>query len=92
MKLRSDVRSRMSSSTPVSVGSVVAWGALCDRTMPPAPKSAPSTWVKVLNPPTAYSFDEAWLLCEYSDDQWLAWIPDYGEILLSTDEFCPIGQ
>jgi hypothetical protein len=88
MKLRSHVRSWKSSSTPVSVGNVRAWESLCDRTTPPAPQFAPSTWVKVLHPPTAYSFDQAWLLCEYSENQWLAWIPDYGEILLSTDEFC----
>ncbi|GET43713.1 MULTISPECIES: hypothetical protein [Microseira] len=92
MKLRSDVCTRMSPSTPVSVGSVGAWERLCDRTTPPAPKFAPSVWVKVLNPPTAFSFDEAWLLCEYSENQWLAWIPDYGEILLRIDEFCSLER
>ncbi|PSB20187.1 hypothetical protein C7B65_09055 [Phormidesmis priestleyi ULC007] len=55
------------------------------------PKFAPSTWVKLLNPPTAFSFDEAWLLCQYADDHWLAWIPDYGEILLKTDEICEVS-
>lgn len=50
-------------------------------------KPEASTWVRLVNPPTAFSFDEAWLLCEYSESQWLAWIPDYGEILLNLDEF-----
>lgn len=50
----------------------------------------PSTWVKLLNPPTAYSFDEAWLLCQVDADHWLAWIPDYGEILLHMAEFLSI--
>jgi hypothetical protein len=54
------------------------------------PQFEPSTWVKLLNPPTAFSFDEAWLLCQYSADAWLAWVPDYGEILLTTDEFCSL--
>jgi hypothetical protein len=47
----------------------------------------PSTWVQLVDPPTAFSFDQALLLCQCSDDQWLAWIPDYGEILLSTSDF-----
>ena len=63
-----------------------AWEILQRREQPRLPKFAPSTWVKVLNPPTAFSFDEAWLLCQYAEDHWLAWIPDYGEILLKTDE------
>lgn len=47
----------------------------------------PSTWVKLRQPPTAFSFDEAWLLCDCGNDRWLAWVPDYGEILLTTEEF-----
>jgi hypothetical protein len=50
-------------------------------------KIQPSVWVKLRNPPTAFSFDEAWLLCECGEDEWLAWIPDYGEIVLSAEEF-----
>lgn len=51
------------------------------------PKYAPSTWVTLRRPITAYSFDEAWLLCEGDPGYWIAWVPDYGEILLSVDEF-----
>lgn len=47
---------------------------------------SPSTWVKLRQPLTAYSFDEAWLLCEYDDRHWLAWVPDYGEVLLSIND------
>jgi hypothetical protein len=68
--------------------SALAWETL--RTSSLSPKYKPSTWVKLFNPPTAFSFDEAWLLCQCSDKQWLAWIPDYGEILLNTDEFCSV--
>lgn len=54
---------------------------------PTAASPQPSTWVKLHTPPTAFSFDEAWLMCECEGDRWLAWVPDYGEILLSADEF-----
>ncbi|HEY9617192.1 MAG TPA: hypothetical protein V6C64_10145 [Microcoleaceae cyanobacterium] len=48
---------------------------------------APSGWVKLLKPFSPFSADEALLLCQYSEHQWLAWIPEYGEILLDTDQF-----
>jgi len=44
-------------------------------------------WVQLLKSPTAYSFDQAWLLCQCAEDQWLVWVPEYGELLLRTDEF-----
>jgi hypothetical protein len=46
-----------------------------------------STWVELVYLPSAVSFNQALLLCQCSGNQWLAWIPDYGEILLYTDEF-----
>jgi hypothetical protein len=51
-----------------------------------APRFHPAAWVRLLHPPTAFSFDEAWLLCECAENTWLAWIPDYGEIVLRSDE------
>ncbi len=51
---------------------------------------APSVWVKLLLLPEAFCSDEALLLCQYSDSQWLAWIPDYGEILLDRGQFDPL--
>jgi hypothetical protein len=56
---------------------------------PPSLSAGPTayTWVKLLHPPTAFSFDEAWLLCPGPEAaQWLAWIPDYGEILLTAED------
>lgn len=52
---------------------------LCD---PP-----PSTWVKLIQAPGLLSSDEALLLCPVSVDQWIAWVPDHGEIVLEREEF-----
>ncbi len=41
-----------------------------------------NNWVKLLELPNPYSFDEALLLCEISEYEWLAWIPDHGEAVL----------
>jgi len=46
-----------------------------------------STWVKLLQLPNPFSFDEALLLCPVSEDEWLVWIPDHGEALLHTRQF-----
>ncbi len=48
---------------------------------------APSMWVKLLSLPTTYCSEEALLICQQSEQEWLAWIPDYGEILLDRGEF-----
>jgi hypothetical protein len=47
----------------------------------------PSVWVQLLELPDPFSFDEALLLYQRSEDQWLAWIPDYGEIVIHTSQF-----
>jgi hypothetical protein len=46
------------------------------------------TWVHLLGLPSTFSFDEALLLCQISEDQWAAWIPDHGEAVLHTRQFC----
>ncbi|BAY31648.1 hypothetical protein NIES37_08660 [Tolypothrix tenuis PCC 7101] len=46
-----------------------------------------SRWVKLLQLPNPYSFDEALLLCAVSKHEWLAWIPDHGEVVLHISEF-----
>lgn len=51
----------------------------------------PSTWVKLLELPSPFSFDEALLLCKCSDSEWLAWIPEWGEAVLHTRQFCLVG-
>jgi len=47
-----------------------------------------STWVQLLELPSPYSFGEALLLCQHSEDEWIAWIPDHGEAVLHTSQFC----
>lgn len=51
----------------------------------------PDTWVQLLELPSTYSFDQALLLCQLTVDEWLAWIPDHGEAVLNTDQFCPLA-
>ncbi len=46
----------------------------------------PSTWVKLKQRPDPFSSDEALLLCRCSATQWLAWVPDYGEMLVSPSD------
>ena len=47
-----------------------------------------STWVSLLEPPSQYSYDEALLLCQQSEDEWLAWVPEHGEVVLHVNQFC----
>lgn len=47
-----------------------------------------NTWVKLLELKSEFSFDEALLLCQHSEDEWLAWIPDHGEAVLNAKQFC----
>lgn len=46
-----------------------------------------SVWVKLHNPPSELCQDEALLLCQAANHQWVAWIPDYGKILLAAEDF-----
>ncbi|HEY9808496.1 MAG TPA: hypothetical protein V6D13_04075 [Halomicronema sp.] len=50
----------------------------------------PNTWVKLLDVPSAYSFDEALLLCDLEDDRWVVWIPDHGETVLHSRQFLSV--
>ena len=47
-------------------------------------------WVRLLQPPTDFSFDEAWLLCQEEQDRWQAWVPDYGSIVLDSTAIAPL--
>lgn len=84
----------MSIDSETFTGSVIpsaaAWEKFRTLSIPCAPRFTPSMWVQLLKPPTAYSFDQAWLLCQCAEDQWLAWVPEYGELLITTDEFCSL--
>ncbi|HBL59928.1 MAG TPA: hypothetical protein DDZ80_16050 [Cyanobacteria bacterium UBA8803] len=44
-------------------------------------------WVKLIQPPSEYGFDEAKLLCQESSDTWAAWVPDHGEVVLDRSQF-----
>ncbi|HEY9639896.1 MAG TPA: hypothetical protein V6C57_05400 [Coleofasciculaceae cyanobacterium] len=83
MKLESNARTWQSADAVNGY----EWGKFCRLPHFPSAQLEPGTWVKLLYPPTVYSFDEARLLCEMPDDRWLAWVPDHGEILLTLDEF-----
>lgn len=48
---------------------------------------APSVWVSLAALPHELSYSEALLLCQQSEDEWLAWIPDHGETVLHISEF-----
>ncbi len=82
---RNAARTRQPRTTAVHSPSIPAWDQLRTHGAR-SPQLQPSTWVRLRHPPTAFSFDEAWLLCQYAEDQWLAWIPDYGEILLNIND------
>lgn len=45
-------------------------------------------WVRLLERPNSWSFDEALLLCQESEYEWNAWIPDYGEATIHLRQFC----
>ncbi|MEB3280052.1 MAG: hypothetical protein VKK42_14150 [Lyngbya sp.] len=47
----------------------------------------PGTWVKLRELPNPYSHDEALLLAQNSENQWVAWIPDHGETILDRHQF-----
>lgn len=47
----------------------------------------PDTWVHLLELPSTFSYDQALLLCQVSEDEWVAWIPAHGEALLHTRQF-----
>ncbi|OUL37638.1 hypothetical protein BV372_01375 [Nostoc sp. T09] len=53
----------------------------------PSQKFVASSWVKLLQLPNPFSFEEALLLCQVAEDEWLAWIPDHGEAVLHTRQF-----
>ena len=46
------------------------------------------TWVRLLELPSTFSYDEALLLCQISEDEWVTWIPGHGEAVLHTRQFC----
>ena len=54
----------------------------------PQQKFQADTWVYLLEPLSQFGYDEALLLCQNSEDEWVAWIPDHGEAVLHARQFC----
>ncbi len=52
-----------------------------------APKPESNTWVQLLMQ-ERFDDEEALLLCQESEDQWVAWIPSHGETRLDIGQFC----
>jgi hypothetical protein len=52
------------------------------------PQLQRNMWVELLEQLNPLSHSEALLLCQKSDTEWIAWIPDHGEATLRVDEFC----
>lgn len=71
------------SNASVKMRSGVVPGCL----IPWQPQQQPSTWVKLLELPNPYSDDEALLLCQHSDQEWVVWIPNHGEAILHSSQF-----
>ncbi len=55
------------------------------------PRLTSQTWVRLLTLLNPFSHDEALLLCQHSESEWVAWIPDHGEAILSIYSFCAEG-
>ncbi|MDJ0634890.1 MAG: hypothetical protein QNJ34_17000 [Xenococcaceae cyanobacterium MO_188.B29] len=52
------------------------------------PQPQPDTWVQLLELFNPYCHDEALLLCQISNWEWIAWIPDHGEAIINIEQFC----
>lgn len=52
------------------------------------PHPQPNTWVRLLDELNPFCHDEALLLCQESESEWVAWIPDHGEAILDISQFC----
>jgi len=44
--------------------------------------------VSIQNNDNFIRHNEALLLCEKSETEWIAWVPDHGEAILRVDQFC----
>ncbi|GET44487.1 MULTISPECIES: hypothetical protein [Microseira] len=67
---------------PALEGAIASgWNPVCHITY------TRDTWVKLLQRKSEYAFDEAKLLCQDSSDTWVAWVPDFGEVVLDRSDF-----
>jgi hypothetical protein len=64
------------------------WECICNAiARSPSSNLDSECWVKLRRPPGDCSFDEALLMCQASSEEWVAWVPDVGTILLQSHEF-----
>jgi hypothetical protein len=49
-------------------------------------------WVQLRNRPSDYAADCALLVCPVEEDVWIAWVPDYGEMVLPRSQFYRMGE
>jgi hypothetical protein len=49
-------------------------------------------WVELRNPPAKYAEDMALLVCEVDADDWIAWVPGFGELLVNRSQFHRMGE
>jgi hypothetical protein len=49
-------------------------------------------WVQLRERLSAYSFDQALLLCPETGDRWVAWVPDYGEAILQREQILKLQE
>jgi len=52
------------------------------------PQLQGNMWVELLEQLNPLSHTEALLLCQKSETEWVAWVPDHGEAMLRVDQFC----
>ena len=54
------------------------------------PQPQPDTWVQLLESESfsPLCYDEALLLCQISNWEWAAWIPNHGEAVVNINQFC----
>ncbi|MGB7412695.1 MAG: hypothetical protein WA902_00665 [Thermosynechococcaceae cyanobacterium] len=43
-------------------------------------------WVQLRDCLSTYGADQALLLCESGDDQWVAWVPNHGQAVLGREQ------
>ena len=56
-----------------------------------SPQLKANIWVSLFKPLTDFCYDEALLLCQDSETEWVVWIPDHGEARISLEQFCLMG-
>jgi hypothetical protein len=75
------VKTQVLEAEPLQKAIALGWRPVCHITY------NRDAWVKLINPPSQFSDDEALLLCQESSDTWVAWVPDYGEVVLNRIDF-----